>query len=256
LGDAPQAGSHRTFDRADVLQEVRGSAELAALLEIPPSMTITRWSRPLTREEVAVAIRKSLQANDALTGLSLSAGDIKFDSPIAVTEVEPALTVMRLEPRSANAGTHVALWTASEPRTPPFWVIVDKEIDEPLTLNREKLVAGSKAAAKTQIVASAPEQSNGVMQAGAEKPAAIRYLTRPATPSMSPNRAPTASESPLIRVGNPIQLVVQGSGMRITAKATALETGREGQQIRVKCEPAGKVLVARVVAAQLAEIDY
>lgn len=44
--------------------------------------------------------------------------------------------------------------------------------------------------------------------------------------------------------------------MRITAKAKALETGRANQQIRVQIEPSGKILAARLITAQTAEIDY
>lgn len=44
--------------------------------------------------------------------------------------------------------------------------------------------------------------------------------------------------------------------MRITARATARERGHEGQRIRVQCEPAGKVPVAKIISAETAEIDY
>jgi hypothetical protein len=257
LGKAPGIGAQRTVDRAEILRAIGNSTDLSGELRIPPSITLTRWSRLLTREEIAQAIAKSLEANGVSNPLSLSAEDVTFDSPIAVVEAEPTLNVMRVEPLSRSLGTHVALWTASEPRTPPFWVTVDKEFDVPPITSQRQSAAAPKGAAKIQPVANAAEESAGPSRTGAREQATVRYISRSATPAISPGHATAASEAPpLVRVGNRIQLIVQGSGMRITAKATALETGREGQNIRVKCEPAGKVLVAKIVAAQVAEIDY
>ncbi|MGB8835230.1 MAG: flagella basal body P-ring formation protein FlgA, partial [Candidatus Acidiferrales bacterium] len=60
----------------------------------------------------------------------------------------------------------------------------------------------------------------------------------------------------LIRAGQRVELVMQAPGMRISTPVTALERGRAGQKIRVRSIPAGKLLVATVISAQLVEVDY
>jgi hypothetical protein len=198
-------------------------------------------SRLLTRAEITAAIQKSLDANGFSTGSPLQPGDISIEARVIVTEAHPNLTVMRIESRPGSAITDVALWTASEPRIPPFWVKVDRPISQPQ--------------AKSIAIKSPGEESSPKAPEASPRQTPIHYIAREAVQTHPILRA-TPNDQPLIHVGNPIELVVQGAGMRITAKAKALETGREGQQIRVECEPAGKILVARVVSAEAAEIDY
>jgi Chaperone for flagella basal body P-ring formation len=187
---------------------------LAPLLIAP---ALAAQTRVITRTEIAAAIQKSLAANDLSAGSPLQPDDISLAARIAVTEAHPTLAVTGIESRPASTTTHVALRLASEPRTPPFWVTVNRSI----------------APHGTQIlrIARAPIQANPLARS-------------------------TLNDRPLVHAGNPIELIVQGAGLRITSKAKALETGRAGQQIRVECQPAGKILVATIVTAQTAEIDY
>ena len=211
-------------------------AKLAAItpLLIAASLAAQTHPRVLTRTEIAVAIQKSLDANNLSAGQSLSPDDITIASRVAVTKSDPALVVRQIESRPGSATTHVALWTTSEPRIPPFWVAVDRKIE-------------SRAATNNATDAAAP---NNV------EPSQVRYISRAALRLRPLAHAATATQPPLIHAGNPIQLIVQGAGMRITSKAKALETGRAGQQIRVQTEPTGKILVAKIKNAQTAEIDY
>jgi hypothetical protein len=83
-----------------------------------------------------------------------------------------------------------------------------------------------------------------------------------------PNAAPTApaiataprsialGQTVLIARGKPVQLVLQGTGIRISATGTALEAGHEGQKIRVRSDFAGKVVVATVLDAETVELEY
>ena len=187
--------------------------------------------RPLTRAEIATAIQKSLATNGFSTESPLSPADITILSPIAVTGTHPNLQVTQIESRPGSHATHVALWTSSEPRIPPFWVTVDRKL-EPI-------------AAKKSLELAIPDRAQSTQ---AHRTSRTRIGRRPLTPA--------AAQAPLVHAGNPIQLIVQGAGMRIMTKGKALETGRAGQQIRVQTEPAGKILAARIVTAQTAEIDY
>jgi hypothetical protein len=260
MGAAPRAGSQRMISRFDLVRALNSSPDLLASLEIPQTIDVKRWSRPLTREEIAAAIDKSLAKtidrpptetigrspaetigrspaetidrslteNDASQSVRLSADDVTLDSIVVVTEQAPALDVMRIEPQSGAAISHVALWIPSEPRTPPFWVTVDRKLGS---------ASGSGQRSKS----------------GAQKYPQLAQAAK--TGSQSPSGSVPANVS-LVHAGKPVQLIVQGAGMRITAKATALETGRQGQQIRVQCEPAGKIVLAKVVSAAAAEIDF
>jgi hypothetical protein len=234
LCSAPRIGSQRTLGRTEIERAIRTTPALDSAFDIPASVIVTRWSRPVSKDEVSDAINKSTAASGFADADSLSPEDVTFDSPIAVTEENPTLTVTRFEPNIRAGGTHVALWVESEPRTPPFWVTLDREIDEP---------AGPPPQTTPQpLSATSPNFRQTVRRT-----------------QIAPRAAPqdrASEDAPLVHVGTSLELVVQGSGMRITAKATALETGREGQNIRVQCEPAGKIVVARLTGAQTAEIDY
>ncbi|HEY6466027.1 MAG TPA: flagella basal body P-ring formation protein FlgA [Candidatus Acidoferrales bacterium] len=219
---------------------VQKLAFISALL-IAASLAAQTHSRSLTRSEIAAAIQTSLAANGFSAGQPLSPDDISLDTRVTVTEFHPNLTVTRFESRQGSHATHVALWTASEPRIPPFWVTIDRQI---VTTNPGETIAEPKHDAPAPSIASDPRE------------AALHYVVRQPVRIQGTSLANAATQPPLVRVGKPIHLIVQGSGMRITAKAIALEAGREGQSIRVQCEPAGKVLVAKIVSAETAEIDY
>ena len=216
------------------MQRIRRLALIAPLLVVTQ---LAAQSRPLTCSQVAEAIQKSLAANGFSTAQPLLAHDISFEARVLVTEDHPNLTVTRFESRAGSATTHVALWIASEPRIPPFWV----------TLNQ--IVSSDHHQSVAQAKQNAPLSIN-------PRETEVHYVVHDAMQMNRPPRGSNTTQPPLVHAGKPIQLVVQGSGMRITAKATALETGREGQQIRVKCQPAGKVLVAKIISAETAEIDY
>ena len=243
FGRAPAIGAERTLQRSEILRAV--PSNMIPIIAIPQSVIVTRWSRLLTRDEILAAIQKSMDANHAPSDSPFSPSDITFDSPISVTEDTPSLNVVRFEPRADDTGTHVALWTISEPRTPPFWVTIDRNIDlapKP-TPPGETLAAGDRPGKPVQRLTA------GKSSASTRPLSAVQIShTAPASPSIS--------EEPRIRVGDAIELVVQGNGMRIATKATALESGREGQRIRVKSANAEKVLVAKIVGEEAAEIDY
>lgn len=228
IGAAPHTGSQRTISRSELVRALGVSPELLGDLEIPQTIAVRRWCRLLTHEEIAAAIEKSIAADDATQPVGLSAQDVTLQSPVAVTEEAPVLNVMRIEPQAGASVSHVALWIPSEPRTPPFWVTIDRGMGVSNCAARH---SKSDSLKYSQTAQAAKSTAQSARSAGA------------------------ASES-LVRAGKPLQLIVQGGGMRIIAKATALETGRQGQQIRVQCEPAGKIVLAKVVSAGAAEIDF
>ena len=69
-------------------------------------------------------------------------------------------------------------------------------------------------------------------------------------------RSVALGQGVLIARGKPVQLLLQGTGIRISATGTALEAGREGQRIRVRSDFAGKVVLATVLNAETVELEY
>lgn len=243
LGNAPTAGAKRIFTREDLARTLRPFPDLAAEIEVPEKIMVSRWSRPLTRVEVAEAIQKAVSANHFDDSTAIGEGDVTLNAPVTLSNDTPVLEVMRYEPQEAVGVTRVALWNVSEPKVPPFWVTVNREMNVPSAVVPRSSNAGTSAAAANAVDAG-PQLQNMTQQrrAGVLPPRALETAQ--------------SSAAPLVHAGKSVNLIVQGSGMRITAKAKALDTGREGQQVRVECEPAGKVLTATVVADATAEIDY
>ena len=240
LGNAPTVGAKRIFARENLARTLRPFPDLAAEIEVPEKIMVSRWSRQLTRVEVAEAIQKAVSANHFDDSTAIGEGDVTLNAPITLSNDTPVLEVMRYEPQEAVGVTRVALWNVSEPKVPPFWVTVNREMNVP------SAVVPRSSTARTPAVAA---------DAGAQ----LQNMAQQRRAGVLPLRALETAQSsaaPLVHAGKSVNLIVQGSGMRITAKAKALDTGREGQQVRVECEPAGKVLTATVVADATAEIDY
>ncbi|MGH9572293.1 MAG: flagella basal body P-ring formation protein FlgA [Candidatus Acidiferrales bacterium] len=200
--------------------------------------------RPLTRAEIAAAIQKSLVTNGFSTEPPLSPADITIISPVAVTGTHPNLEVTQIEARPVSNTTHVALWTISEPRIPPFWVTVDRKLESVAVTNKRADDAGPTEAP----VAPPSRRRKSAVKEDNER---IDLKIANGASALRKPQAPV-----LVHAGNPIQVIVQGAGMRIMTKGKALQTGRADQQIRVQIEPSGKILAARIVTAQTAEIDY
>jgi hypothetical protein len=83
-------------------------------------------------------------------------------------------------------------------------------------------------------------------------------IPKPPQSSRAP-RTPRASgnaQSILVKAGEPVQLLVEGAGMRIATTAIPLTVGREGERIRVRTTLSGKILVGMVVAPQTVKVDY
>jgi hypothetical protein len=231
LGEAPLPGAHRIFARAQVERALRAVPELRSALAIPPSIQVTRWSRPLTREEVLAAIVAALGSNQLTNQAPLPSRDLVFNSNVVVTEAAPKLRVTRIEHSPDRAETHVRLLTASEPRSPSFWVTLLLNLD-----------------------ADGPAESAHP----ADLEAAHRILKTPHNQRRVAIRdgQPSATEgSILVRTGDRVQLIVQTQGMRLSAKATSLDIGCLGQRIRVRNSDTGKVLSGTIVAAHTIKAD-
>jgi len=231
LGDAPLAGDRRLLDREFFARALADAPDLHARISLPPEVDVTRWSRALTGEDVLPAVAKAFLDNNVASAAELAASDITLLSPVSTTEESPEVRVLRMEPHEKEHATLVRVWIPSEPRVPPFWARLDRSPEM------------SKSTAQNSSAPS-PNPRSGV--------ASGLVLA-------STNRSGTiaaAAPAILVHIGQPVQVIVDSAELRITTSARSLDPGREGDRIRVRVEPAGKILVAKVVANQTVEVDY
>jgi hypothetical protein len=233
LGDSPAPGTRRTFRNAELESALRGAPELRAALETPDAIEVTRWSRPLSPTEILDALSAAITANQLSEARPLREADLGAIPAVLVTEDAPKIEITRIEPNRSGAETRMRLWIPSEPRVSPFWVSLHRVLMANLELAKGAAAAGSLR--KGRSGSSAAAGKNSVVTADA---------------------ADSAASAVLVRSGERVQLEMLSTGMRITTSATALERGRQGQQIRVRSVLGSKLLVATVVSAQLVVVRY
>jgi hypothetical protein len=221
LGKAPLPGERRTFDREQVLRAMRAEREIVNLVAVPETLEVTRWSRPVTREEIARAIESTYHGGKSGEAAMPSGADITIAAATYVAEDAPKFRILRMEASPNDSRTRLQLWTASEPRTPPFWVSVDRPI-ESFTVQRQLMNAASTLKANNPISVGA-----------------------------------TSSETPVVvKAGTTVEVALEGRGMRIATKGVALNPGREGGVIRVRAAVSGKVLSGTVTNSGTVVIQF
>ncbi|MGB9311238.1 MAG: flagella basal body P-ring formation protein FlgA, partial [Candidatus Acidiferrales bacterium] len=190
---------------------------------------------------------------------AISSGQFPAASPVApadlgvipavlVTEAAPKIEITRVEPGLASAETRVRLWIPSEPRVPPFWIAFR---------GAPNVAAGRCAPASSSTTAENAARGAASNVSRASAAGALDLVRETSAVSAdSTSSAGNLDGGALIRAGQRVELVMQAPGMRISTPVTALERGRAGQKIRVRSIPAGKLLVATVISAQLVEVDY
>jgi len=254
LGNAPKPGTLRTIDRAEIERALRDAPGLSQALEIPAAVEVIRWSRQLTGAEVIAAIRRALILNHFGGAASVELEELTFDTPIRVTEDNPLLRVTRIETAPDGAATHVRLWTASEPRIPPFWVTLRRQFDTLVPPCSSGPACAQRSPGSSAELAGAP-QNSGVRPAGASNLKAAPGLP-PSRTGASTARAAASDSAVLVQRGKRVQLVVNVNGMRIMASAVPLDIGRQGEKIRVRNVDSGKILVGTVVSTQTVEVQF
>jgi flagellar basal body P-ring formation chaperone FlgA len=146
---------------------------------------------------------------------------------VLVTEDAPKIEITQFKSSFGDTETEVEAWISSEPRVPPFWVTLRCALNMNFSVANRTLPSADTSA-KPRI--QRPDENT------------------PAKGSIDP--------ADIIRAGQHVQLVMLSKGMRITTSATALERGRQGQQIRVRSVLGSKLLVVTVMSAQLVEVRY
>jgi hypothetical protein len=219
LGNSPLPGTHRRFERHEILRTLRGSPELAAQLIVPEAVDVMRWSQVLGREQIRTALAGRKIAGLESFGPEISVEQIEGPEEVRVTDAAAHLEVLKVV--EAGASAKVRMWIPAEPKVPAFWITVHRAGD---------LVS----AAKTGLVNGEPVDSSGV---GAARPAAGVIATD------------------AVKKGDKLELVFFATGMRITTPAQTLEVAKVGQKVRVRSLATGKVMRATLRNVAMAEVD-
>src|SRR5271156_3811493 len=177
----------RTARHLELQHSLRSAPQINAAVTVYSTADLAHPTRVLSRAEILAALAASAAVNQFSGLQSLRLEDIVSAPAIRVAEERPTLEITRLEPDVSGTATRARLWVPSEPRIPPFWIMLHR-------------------AMVTQPTAPA----NG---------AALRFvaLEIPATPAgkAPPNAA--LDQIVLIVKGKPVQLVMQATGIRIVA---------------------------------------
>lgn len=235
LGDAPFPGATRDISRERIAAAVVAHPELAAELEIPEVVHVSRWARVLTRDEVVSAVQHALAASRMPEAAHIADAKLEFGATIYVAGESSIPEVTSLDLSSAPALIRARLWIPDEPRITPFWIA--------LHLEASVTPANSKAPAAVSPVAY-------------RAPSAV-----PTRVVLNPSAQPlqlraTRDAAFLVRSGKTVTLSLVAPGMRITTQASAMQSGAAGDQVRVRVLPSGRQFVAKVVGPASVEAAY
>ncbi len=219
LGNSPLPGSHRRFERYEIVRTLRGSPELLAQLVVPDEVDVTRWSQPLGREQIRQALAGQGSAGLASWSREMSLDQIEAPGEVLVTDPAARLEVLRVED-AGGPNFQVRMWIPSEPKVLAFWITVHRH-------------AGPDAVARH-------------VEPAVEARDVAESIARPAS---------TSDPADTVKQGSRLELVFFATGMRIMTPALTLDVGRVGQKIRVRSLATGKVLRATLVSAELAELE-
>jgi hypothetical protein len=203
----------------------RNLPQAGAAVTVSTSAEVARPARLLSRTEILSALAASAAVNQFSGLQSLHVEDIVSAPDIFVAEAAPRIEITSIGPDLSGTAIRVRVWIPSEPRIPPFWISLRRAI---APLNAEASTAAPRSIAPAV--------------------AANAAATTPETAALS--------QVVLIPRGKLVQVVMRGTGMRISASGTALEAGHQGQRIRVRSEYGGKVVLVTVLNAETVELEF
>ncbi|MBI1749421.1 MAG: flagella basal body P-ring formation protein FlgA [Acidobacteria bacterium] len=233
LGHAPQAGTRRSFERAELVGSLRDTPELLERLDLPVRVSVGRSHRLLSTEEVLRAIRDSLERNHLAGGVALSAADFEMPASVRVLQDDPGLRVTRIEYDPLLHRTKFRLWLAAERNILPFYV-----------LSRTGLVF--RDAADRDAV---PEKTAAIVPQ-------TRPLERRGLNDTTPPREAEVGAPVVVHPGKPVTLVLAGARVRIVTAGIPLQPGRLGETIRVRDASTKNVVLAVVLGPDSLRADF
>jgi hypothetical protein len=221
LGAAPPPGGTITLSA----ERIAGFLSRAAREEIviPPAVVVHRSGRPLTRDEIVVALRSALRSNRLPGANTMEPEDVHYSAPVQVSAVDAQLEVRRIDFDPALKQARFLLASAADRRSLPFLVTASLRPDPSET-----------PASTAQIFA---------------KNLASDYRgTRSTEVSLG--------EIPLVEPKKLARLHVSSASMQMFLDVVPLEKGALHETVRVKVLGNGRVLRGQVVAPGQLEAQF
>jgi hypothetical protein len=251
LGDAPLVASQRVISRVQIEQRLREFPSTLKRLEIPERVIVTRKRRRLSSAEILSAIESFLAREDSSALRPPRLNGLDLQAPVFVTKPDPGLEVKRLELDRVERKTRFLLWTSKEPQVLPFYVTVE---------GLPETTAGASSHNEQTDKGPIPTDSHGacrqIVADLTDSPGFPGGSSPCGTPHRGGSTQPgTSSSIVLVAVGKPAKLVVETATLRLSALVTPLQSGVQGQIIRVRNQDTQRVLEAEVIGAGLLQAE-
>jgi hypothetical protein len=213
LGAAPQPGRTRTIERSGILSEMEASPDLSEAIAVPERVAVSRDARPITADEIFVAIQHALGEVHASNAKGLSPENVFLVSQILVKAGDPGLEVLRADFDPGMKRARFLLWPSRDPNVLPFYVAA----------------AFPGHSGRIGIAPGGKHSSGGLNEKHAAS-AAVR------------NAKPEILVSP----SENATLILLSASLNMILDVMPLERGTLGQQVRVRVADTGKVFLAKV----------
>ncbi|MEJ2010188.1 MAG: flagellar basal body P-ring formation chaperone FlgA [Acidobacteriota bacterium] len=246
LGQSPQPTASRILYPQQLEFLLRDHADLLAELRLPKEITIRRFHRAVTKDEILRAIDRALGSQGLEGKSSIDARDLQFSTPVYVTHDNPGLEVLRIAPDPLRRETEFTLWTSTEPNNLPFTVSVDRAVKLPTLVARRTIPPGEIVSSSDFAVEmKATRRGPTAPAAGAAGLAGLE--TRATVQAGEPVERDLFKRPVLVKPGALATLIVHGSAFSIKTIVVPLEQGVLGQEIRVRNVETRQVVQAKVV---------
>ena len=246
LGDSPDPASQRVLSKDQIELQLREFPSICERLEIPERLIVSCKQRRLSPDEIWTAIESFLAAE----GLSATGSVLQrlpsYQATVFVTRQDPGLVVKRMEPDRVRRQIRFLLWTSNEPQVLPFYVTVE---EPPRTAGRSwpsHSDAGPASRTFPLTRRSFGRRTKRVLRA-------CSWASRSGVTARKAGSAQPAAPPAIVLVtkGTPAKLVVETQTLRMTALVTPLESGVQGQVIRVRNLDTQRAFKAEVVGKGL-----
>jgi hypothetical protein len=209
LGETPQNGTARRFSRESLAAAIGAGGLPASDFSIPDAVTVRRWGRLISRDEVFAAIQAASAKNPAADFPYLQPQDISFEAEVRVPPGDAGLEVTQIKSDPFVGRARVRLWPRSARGVLPFYVSV-------------------------RVRGDASESS---------APLATHFV--PASSRATEN---SISSPVLVSPNRPARLRLHSANLDMLLDVRPLESGRLGDVVRVRLLGTGRTVRAAVAS--------
>jgi flagella basal body P-ring formation protein FlgA len=252
LVKSPDPGKTVTITAAQALNRLREEGvQIAGLgYALPRIMKVTRASREVTRDEILAVLEEAL----AKSGDTAELKGIEYSKPVHVVPGVMELSVEGFS-RSSTGNMQFRLLANVDGAAPARFQIgaaVDEWVQVPVA--RRPLLKGSVVNADDLMMARL--NLNTIPSDTAHSATSIIGLETSSNITYGEVfRKKKLAIPPLIESGARITMIYESKFLKATATGTALESGAEGQLIRIRNDASKKVVTGKIIEPGLVRIS-